>query len=453
MGISLREWLIIGGVLIVILILVDGWRRVSASRSRLKLEIDRTLSELGEGEPQQHNPELPNGGARKRSHEQAAEARSSAAGARRKRVEPSIGQSESAEDESPELAEIDPLFDDVPAREKSPSRNQSGRHGTLAAETGSAGVHTAGDKGHLKVVVSEQPSRTVDADLQIPGSEHSAESAAADDQVADDSRQPIPTLFDRLGKEPLSANEPETGMKPAHPDSAQAVVVDTPDAETAADKRRTAGVETYVETVELSAQELFELSEKATVTKMKTVVDEQGFDLDTDEDEPAPAPAPVATQPKRQGPTLSAPPEPEHVLVITVVARNGERLPGKALDRIVTACGMDWGAMSIYHRAEDNEPGAPVQFSMANAVAPGTFDPNRLEELETPAVSFFMSMNEPKDPMTAYECMLATAETLAKHLNGDLLDEDRSVMRPQTKEHYRERIREFQMHQRQRRAN
>jgi len=128
-------------------------------------------------------------------------------------------------------------------------------------------------------------------------------------------------------------------------------------------------------------------------------------------------------------------------------------LPGLALDRIVTACGMDWGDMSLYHRAEDSEPGAPVQFSMANAVAPGTFDPDKLEELETPAVSFFMSMNEPRDPMTAYECMLATAETLAKHLNGDLLDEDRSVMRPQTKEHYRERIREFQMHQRQRRAN
>jgi cell division protein ZipA len=49
--------------------------------------------------------------------------------------------------------------------------------------------------------------------------------------------------------------------------------------------------------------------------------------------------------------------------------------------------------------------------------------------------------------------MLATAETLAKHLDGDLLDEDRSVMRPQTKEHYRERIRDFEMHKRQRRAN
>jgi FtsZ-interacting cell division protein ZipA len=90
---------------------------------------------------------------------------------------------------------------------------------------------------------------------------------------------------------------------------------------------------------------------------------------------------------------------------------------------------------------------------MTNAVAPGTFDPEHLEQLQTPAVSFFMSMSEPDDPMNAYECMLATAETLAKHLDGDLLDEDRSVMRPQTKEHYRERIREFEMHNRTRRVH
>ena len=73
MDISLREWLIIGGMLIVVLILIDGWRRVSANRNRLRLEIDRTLSELGEAEPSQHNPELPNGGARRRSQESVRE--------------------------------------------------------------------------------------------------------------------------------------------------------------------------------------------------------------------------------------------------------------------------------------------------------------------------------------------------------------------------------------------
>jgi FtsZ-interacting cell division protein ZipA len=67
-------------------------------------------------------------------------------------------------------------------------------------------------------------------------------------------------------------------------------------------------------------------------------------------------------------------------------------------------------------------------------------------------VTFFMSMDEPQDVMNAFECMLATAETVARHLDGDLLDENHSVLRPQTQEHYRQRIRDFEMHNRSRRG-
>ena len=48
--------------------------------------------------------------------------------------------------------------------------------------------------------------------------------------------------------------------------------------------------------------------------------------------------------------------------------------------------------------------------------------------------------------------MLATAETVANHLNGNLLDDDKSVLRPQTKEHYRERVRIHEMDKLRRRA-
>ena len=456
MDISLREWLIIGGVLIVILILVDGWRRVSANRSRLKLEIDRTLSELGEGEPQQHNPELPNGGARVRADEQAAEAASRSTGSKRKRIEPSLGPAEDESDSG--LTEMDPLFDDIPAREGGSARLHGRKRDSASATEGKpARVKASEEKVRLRVV---EPGETRNFGLreEAPVREQElrqVEAAAGrrdNAQVATDTEQPIPTLFDQLGQEQQPEETQADSREPRAQESRSAAAeTAVAEAKSEASERRISDSETYVETVELSAQELFELSEKATVTKIQAVVDEQDAEPEAEAVRPEPAPAKAKAKP--QGPSLSAPLDPEHVLVITVVARNGERLPGLALDRIVTACGMDWGDMSLYHRAEDSEPGAPVQFSMANAVAPGTFDPDKLEELETPAVSFFMSMNEPRDPMTAYECMLATAETLAKHLNGDLLDEDRSVMRPQTKEHYRERIREFQMHQRQRRAN
>src|SRR5210317_1824637 len=63
---SLREWLILGGALLVALILFDGWRRISGRRRRLKLDIDSSLSGIG-SEADGHNPELPNGGARVKS--------------------------------------------------------------------------------------------------------------------------------------------------------------------------------------------------------------------------------------------------------------------------------------------------------------------------------------------------------------------------------------------------
>ena len=114
---------------------------------------------------------------------------------------------------------------------------------------------------------------------------------------------------------------------------------------------------------------------------------------------------------------------------------------------------MEYGELEVFHRHENPDASGSLQFSMANAIQPGTFDLETMDEEETPAVTFFMSMRDPNDPLYAYECMLATAETLARHLDAELLDGDRSVMRPQTKEHYRERIRDFQIHKRVKRGS
>ncbi|MBR9828513.1 MAG: cell division protein ZipA [Oceanospirillales bacterium] len=375
MDISLREWLIIGGVLIVILILVDGWRRVRANRNRLRLEIDRTLSELTEEEPKQSNPELPNGGARVRDREVPV--------ATPPRVEPGFAEDRFAEakETTSAFAEMDPLFDDIPAATAKPAPVAQARS---EAE-------------------SEPP---------IPVLLDSIGAAAERDAVTEDE----PAVAERTRDETVDAEALE---EPHHPMPPLSSVV-TQESPAASDAWAT---ETAAVMADVAEEASIQTQSEPAVAKVET--GNRGF--------------------KR-------PPDPEQVLIITVVGRNGTHLPGPALHKIVTACGMEWGEMALYHRPEDNSADAPIQFSMANAVAPGTFDPANLEALETPAVTFFMSMAEPADAMTAYECMLATAEIVAKHLDGDLLDEDRSVMRPQTKEHYRERIRDFEMQQRQRRA-
>ncbi|NRA21381.1 MAG: cell division protein ZipA [Oceanospirillaceae bacterium] len=159
--------------------------------------------------------------------------------------------------------------------------------------------------------------------------------------------------------------------------------------------------------------------------------------------------APAA--PKKPRKAIANVDDPNAVLIITVVAKE-EYLNGAVLRQVVEACGMEFGYMDVFHRFEDGLDEGAVQFSMANAINPGTFDIDTMDDTATPGVSFFMSMDEPVDPKRALECMLATAETVAMHLHGDLLDDDRSVLRPQTKEHYKERVRIHEMNKLRRRA-
>lgn len=141
-------------------------------------------------------------------------------------------------------------------------------------------------------------------------------------------------------------------------------------------------------------------------------------------------------------------PDGEHeVIVINVDARSGQAFSGAAIDQLLLACGMKHGEMSIYHRHEEGDLLSPIQFSVANAVEPGYFDQNEIDTLTTPGVSFFMSVPGPKDYLEAFDFMHSTAKCFADNLEGDLKDENRSVLTAQTVEHYKQRIRDFERKQ------
>lgn len=144
-------------------------------------------------------------------------------------------------------------------------------------------------------------------------------------------------------------------------------------------------------------------------------------------------------------------PEAREVVVINVLARNGQDFQGAALKKLFEACGLEFGDMDIYHRHETQDTTSPVQFSVANAVEPGTFRPEDMQALTTPGISFFMSMPGPSNALQAFDFMLETAQCVVKNLGGDLKDERRSVMTQQTIEHCRSRIREFERKQRSKR--
>ncbi len=130
---------------------------------------------------------------------------------------------------------------------------------------------------------------------------------------------------------------------------------------------------------------------------------------------------------------------PEMFVVINVLAV-GSPFGGQALLEVLVEGDMTFGEMDIFHRIAGDE----VRFSLASAVEPGTFDLAAMDAAETPGVTMFMRVHEIRDPVKALDEMLAIANAIALELNGEVRDETRSIMTPQTIEHCRQSIKEFQ---------
>ena len=166
---------------------------------------------------------------------------------------------------------------------------------------------------------------------------------------------------------------------------------------------------------------------------------------------------PITAEPELEVTEAEWVPEPEHntettapaqsdeqeVVVINIVAKD-QPFKGPDLLHILLACDLRFGEMNIFHRHEQSNGKGSVQFSMANSVEPGFFDLDTIDDFTTPGVCFFMSVPGPEEPIKAFECMIETAQCLVSNLNGEMLDESRSVMTSQTLEHCRQRLHDFE---------
>ncbi len=137
-------------------------------------------------------------------------------------------------------------------------------------------------------------------------------------------------------------------------------------------------------------------------------------------------------------------PPVEEVLVISVISRSETGFKGPALLQNILESGLRFGEMDIFHRHESMAGNGEVLFSMANAVKPGIFDLDDIDHFSTRAVSFFLGLPGPRHPKQAFDVMVAAARKLAHELDGELKDDQRSVLTAQTIEHYRQRIVEFE---------
>jgi cell division protein ZipA len=151
------------------------------------------------------------------------------------------------------------------------------------------------------------------------------------------------------------------------------------------------------------------------------------------------SPPPVAPGPQvgRRPATLPV----DRIVSLFVMARDGQQFHGSDLVVAMEKAGLEFGDMGIFHRMLDGKPELGPVFSVANMVKPGSFDMARVTALQTPGLSFFMTLPAPIPALDAWDTMLPTAQRLAELLDGLVLDEERNALGRQRIAHIRDELR------------
>ncbi|MCL1090447.1 cell division protein ZipA [Shewanella profunda] len=181
------------------------------------------------------------------------------------------------------------------------------------------------------------------------------------------------------------------------------------------------------------AQKAFEqekLAHSATVPTQTALFDEDAYQEDNDQDDD------YAEEAIEEG--LD---EPRDVLVLHVVAKEGQQLNGAELLPCFLTLNFKYGEMNIFHRHVDNAGNGKVLFSIANMLKPGVFDPDNMEQFSTQGVVFFMTLPCYGDALMNFSIMLNSARQLADDIDAVVLDGQRQPWGEFTKQDYLHRIR------------
>jgi cell division protein ZipA len=131
----------------------------------------------------------------------------------------------------------------------------------------------------------------------------------------------------------------------------------------------------------------------------------------------------------------------ERIVSLFVVSRDDQVFNGADLIVAAEKAGLEFGDMGIFHRLVDGRRELGPIFSVANLVKPGNFDLKRVDAMQTPGLSFFMTLPGPVPALDAWDTMLPAAQRLAELLDGLVLDEERNALGRQRIAHIRDELR------------
>lgn len=133
------------------------------------------------------------------------------------------------------------------------------------------------------------------------------------------------------------------------------------------------------------------------------------------------------------------------LVVINVSARPPGKFTGPMIMRMMEELQLEYGEMGIYHYYVQRFDTKSSVYCIANMVKPGTFDLQNIESLGTPGLSMILQLPGPEDGLKALNIMLEHAQRIATYLNGDLLDQHRNPLTPQSISALKEQVQLFSL--------
>ncbi len=162
---------------------------------------------------------------------------------------------------------------------------------------------------------------------------------------------------------------------------------------------------------------------------------------------PTPAPAPLVEAhyeaPKPALKKSVAKPKTEFI-ALSIIPK-GANFTGAMLIAALKANQFHYGEHKIFHRHIDDNPKAPILFSVASLVEPGNFDYHQMLNKSYPGLLLWMMLPVNMDAMQSFDKLLKSARQLASFLNGELCDTKRLVLTTEAIATIRERVHQFQV--------
>ena len=117
----------------------------------------------------------------------------------------------------------------------------------------------------------------------------------------------------------------------------------------------------------------------------------------------------------------------DDVISVYVLAKSNQAIQGEKVLSASYALHLEFGDMKIFHRHSHSSQ-KDIQFSMANIKQPGWFEIDKMHELETPGVSFFMQVNLVDNASDVLDEMLICAHSLSVMLDATLCNAQRKPL-------------------------